>query len=93
MQYIAVNVGWGGSPVMNLTKNGQFRFATAKLLVFKLGAKGVTLPPMPPADDEPVQPNDRVAPEVAARGAALYGENCSNAMATARSAGSRTCAR
>jgi quinohemoprotein ethanol dehydrogenase len=74
-QYIALNVGWGGSPVMNLTKDGPFRLATAKLLVFKLGGTA-KLPPMPPADDEPVQPNDRVAPEVAQRGAALYGENC-----------------
>ena len=75
-QYIAINVGWGGSPVYNLTNNGPFRTATAKLLVFKLDAKGVTLPPMPPADDEPVQPTDRVAADVAKRGATLYGENC-----------------
>jgi quinohemoprotein ethanol dehydrogenase len=47
-QYIAINAGWGGSPVMNLNRNGPFRTATAKLLVFKLGATGVTLPPMPP---------------------------------------------
>jgi quinohemoprotein ethanol dehydrogenase len=75
-QYIALNVGWGGSPVMNLTKNGPFRIATAKLLVFKLGGNA-KLPPMPPADDDPVQPNDRVAADVATRGATLYGENCS----------------
>jgi len=74
-QYIAINVGWGGSPVLNLTKDGPFRLASAKLLVFKLGGTA-KLPPMPPPEDAAVQPTDRVTPEVAARGANLYGENC-----------------
>ncbi len=76
VQYIALNVGWGGSPVLNLTKDGPFRIASAKLLVFKLGGTA-KLPPMPPPEDEAVQPTDRVPADVAARGAALYGENCS----------------
>jgi len=76
VQYLAINVGWGGSPVYNLTKNGPFRIGTAKLLVFKLGAKGVTLPPLPLAEEDPVQPMDRIPADQAKRGAALYGENC-----------------
>ena len=75
-QYIALNVGWGGSPVYNLAKDGPFRFATAKLLVFKLDAKGVTLPPMAAQDETAYLPRQRVPAEVAARGAALYGETC-----------------
>src|SRR6187551_2229979 len=55
-QYIAINAGWGGSPVMNLNRNGPFRTASAKLLVFKLGATGVTLPPMPPPNGLPAPP-------------------------------------
>jgi quinohemoprotein ethanol dehydrogenase len=72
-QYIAVNVGWGGSPVMNLPS--PFRLASAKLLVFKLGG-AAKLPPLPAAEDDPVQPTDRVADDVYQRGAALYGDNC-----------------
>jgi quinohemoprotein ethanol dehydrogenase len=76
VQYIALNVGWNGSPVYNLTRDGPFRFATAKLLVFRLDAKGVTLPPMPPQSQEAWLPPERVPAEAAARGAALYGETC-----------------
>jgi quinohemoprotein ethanol dehydrogenase len=72
-QYIALNAGWGGSPVMNLPS--PFRIASAKLLVFKLGGTA-KLPPMPPPEEAPVQPTDRVAQDVYDRGAALYGENC-----------------
>ncbi|MCW2411468.1 MULTISPECIES: PQQ-dependent dehydrogenase, methanol/ethanol family [unclassified Sphingobium] len=75
-QYIALNVGWGGSPVYNLAKDGPFRFATAKLLVFKLDAKGVTLPPMKTQEETAYLPRQRIPTEVAARGAALYGETC-----------------
>ena len=55
-QYSAINAGWGGSPVYNLNNDGPFRTATAKLLVFKLGATGVTLPPMPPPSELPRPP-------------------------------------
>ncbi|BAK65904.1 quinohemoprotein alcohol dehydrogenase [Sphingobium sp. SYK-6] len=75
-QYIAINAGWGGSPVYNLNRDGPFRFATAKLMVFKLGAKGVTLPPMPPATQDAYLPRERIPADVAARGATLYGESC-----------------
>jgi quinohemoprotein ethanol dehydrogenase len=75
-QYIALNVGWGGSPVYNLTNDGPFRFATAKLLVFKLDARGVTLPLMKAETEEAWLPTERVPADVARRGASLYAENC-----------------
>ncbi|HEU4651029.1 MAG TPA: PQQ-dependent dehydrogenase, methanol/ethanol family, partial [Croceibacterium sp.] len=75
-QYIAINAGWGGSPVYNLNRNGPFRTATAKLLVFKLGATGVTLPPMPPPTALPAPPPLRAPEAQVARGRALYGQTC-----------------
>lgn len=70
-QYIAINAGWGGSPVYNL---GPFQTATAKLLVFKLGATGVTLPPMPPPADLPRPPMLRASEAQISEGRALYAE-------------------
>jgi quinohemoprotein ethanol dehydrogenase len=75
-QYIAINAGWGGSPVMNLNKNGPFRTATAKLLVFKLDAKGVTLPPMPPPSALAPPPPLRAPEAQVARGRELYAQTC-----------------
>jgi quinohemoprotein ethanol dehydrogenase len=75
-QYIALNAGWGGSPVMNLNRNGPFRTATAKLLVFKLGAKGVALPPMPPPSALPRPPFLTASEATVARGRVLYGQTC-----------------
>ncbi|MBN8818418.1 MAG: PQQ-dependent dehydrogenase, methanol/ethanol family [Sphingomonas sp.] len=73
-QYIAINVGWNGSPAYTLKQ--PFRIATAKLLVFKLDAKGVTLPPMKAQAEQAWLPTERVPADVARRGAALYGESC-----------------
>src|SRR5690554_1930919 len=70
-QYIAINAGWGGSPVYNL---GPFQTATAKLLVFKLGATGVTLPPMPSPADLPRPPMLRASEAQISEGRALYAE-------------------
>jgi len=75
-QYIAINAGWGGSPVYNLNNDGPFRTATAKLLVFKLGATGVTLPPMPPPSALPRPPFLTANEAAVTRGRELYGENC-----------------
>jgi quinohemoprotein ethanol dehydrogenase len=75
-QYIAINAGWGGSPVYNLNRNRPFRTATAKLLVFKLGAKGVTLPPMPPPSSIPQPPPLRAAEAQVSRGRELYQQTC-----------------
>jgi len=72
-QYIAINAGWGGSPVYNL---GNFRTATAKLLVFKLDAKGVTLPPTPPPTALPRPPFLAATEAQVTRGRELYGETC-----------------
>src|SRR5690606_29920344 len=75
-QYIAINAGWGGSPVYNL---GPFQTPTAKLLVFKLGATGVTLPPMPPPADLPRPPMLRASEAQISECLALYPElglNC-----------------
>jgi len=73
-QYIAINAGWGGSPVLNL---GPFQTATAKLLVFKLGGKA-KLPPMPVRSTALPHPPPLRAPEAqVAQGRTLYAENCS----------------
>lgn len=73
VQYIAINAGWGGSPVYNL---GPFQTSTAKLLVFRLGASGVTLPPPPPPSTLPRPPFLTAGEDEVARGRELYGENC-----------------
>ncbi len=75
-QYIAINAGWGGSPVYNLNRDGPFRTATAKLLVFKLGASGVTLPPMPPPSALPAPPPLRASEAQVTRGRELYNQTC-----------------
>ena len=72
-QYIAINAGWGGSPVYNL---GPFQTATAKLLVFKLGAAGVTLPPAPAPSPLPRPPFLRASEAQVSEGRRLYGETC-----------------
>ena len=64
-----------GSPVYNL---GQFRTATAKLLVFKLGATGVALPPMPPPSDLPRPPFLRASEAQVSEGRALYAQTGCN---------------
>jgi quinohemoprotein ethanol dehydrogenase len=75
-QYIAINAGWGGSPVMNLNRDGPFRTATAKLLVFKLGATGVTLPPPPPPSALPRPPFLTASEASVSRGRELYAQTC-----------------
>jgi quinohemoprotein ethanol dehydrogenase len=75
-QYIAINAGWGGSPVMNLNRNGPFRTASAKLLVFRLGATGVTLPPMPPPNSLPAPPPLRATESQVISGRAIYAQTC-----------------
>jgi quinohemoprotein ethanol dehydrogenase len=74
-QYIAINAGWGGSPIYNL---GPFQTATAKLLVFKLGATGVTLPPMPPPSALPRPPFLRASEAQVSEGRELYAQTGCN---------------
>jgi quinohemoprotein ethanol dehydrogenase len=77
-QYIAVNVGWGGSPVAGLAReNPPVRFGPARLLVFKLDAKGVALPPMPPPSEIPAPPPLRASEEQVREGRRIFGETCS----------------
>lgn len=75
-QYIALNAAWNGSPVYNLNKDGPFRTATAKLLVFKLDAKGVTLPPPPPPPTIPAPPRLNAIESEVTRGRELYQRTC-----------------
>lgn len=77
VQYVAVNVGWGGSIVAGLSKvPGGFRVSPARLLVFKLDAKDVTLPPMPPPTALPRPPFLRASEAEVRTGQQLYGETC-----------------
>ena len=77
-QYIAVNVGWGGSPVHGLTVAAQpVRFGPARLMVFKLGAKGMALPPMPPPTTVPAPPYLRASEDQVRAGQKLFAETCS----------------
>ncbi|MBN8831880.1 MAG: PQQ-dependent dehydrogenase, methanol/ethanol family [Sphingomonadales bacterium] len=75
-QYIAVNAGWNGSPAYKMPRD--FRYGTAKLLVFKLDAKGVTLPPMKAQTEQAYLPQERVPAETARRGAELFASNGCN---------------
>lgn len=78
VQYIAVNVGWGGSPVAGLSaERPAVRFGPARLLVFRLDAKGVALPPMPPPSEIPAPPPLRASEEQIREGRKVYGETCS----------------
>jgi len=73
VQYLAINAGWGGSPVYNL---GPFSTGTAKLLVFRLGANGVSLPPPPQPSELPSPPFLTATEDMVARGRDLYDTNC-----------------
>ncbi|MBN8818038.1 MAG: PQQ-dependent dehydrogenase, methanol/ethanol family [Sphingomonas sp.] len=75
VQYVAVNAGWTGAIVANL--GSGFRVSPARLLVFRLDAKGVALPPLPPPSALPRPPYLRASEDVVRRGAQLYGETCS----------------
>jgi quinohemoprotein ethanol dehydrogenase len=78
VQYIAVNAGWTGSIVAALNRiPGGFQVSPARLLVFKLDAKGVTLPPMPPPTALPKPPFLRASEAQVREGAQLYGQTCS----------------
>ena len=78
VQYIAVNVGWGGAPVAGLAaQNPPVRFGPARLMVFRLDAKGVELPEMPPPSAVPPPPPLRAGEDVVRRGQKVFGETCS----------------
>jgi len=77
-QYIAVNAGWNQALVNGL-RNGPKPFTTgpAKLVVFKLGAKGVELPPVPPAASLSAPPRQLQPADKVAQGEAVFAQFCS----------------
>jgi len=78
VQYIAVNAGRTASLVAGLNKiPGGLRVSESRLLVFKLDARGVSLPPMPPPSSLPRPPFLRAGEDEVRLGRQLYGETCS----------------
>jgi quinohemoprotein ethanol dehydrogenase len=78
VQYIAVNVGWGGSPVFGIdSQKPPVQFGPARLLVFRLDAKGVELPAMPAPSAVPRPPPLRAGEDAVRRGQKIFGETCS----------------
>ena len=76
-QYIAVNASWGGQPVHALTKmNPPWNVAPGRLLVFKLGASGVKLPPTPRPTRLPAPPWLTGSEADVTRGRELYARTC-----------------
>ena len=76
-QYIAVNAGWNSAIVHGLHDGPEpFSVGPANLLVFALDAKGVTLPPAPPADSLPAPPAEPQQADQVRAGAVLYAAQC-----------------
>jgi quinohemoprotein ethanol dehydrogenase len=75
-QYIAANFGWGGSPVHGLSVN-PVQFGPGRLMVFKLDASGVSLPPMPTPSPIPPPPPLRATEDAVRRGEKIFAETCS----------------
>jgi quinohemoprotein ethanol dehydrogenase len=76
-QYIAVNAGWNSAIVHGLSSGGKpFSVGPARLLVFALGARGVRLPPAPPAGTIAPPPTTHEPEREVALGAALYSRHC-----------------
>jgi quinohemoprotein ethanol dehydrogenase len=78
VQYIAVNVGWTGQPVHGLSvSRTPVRMGPARLMVFRLSASGVSLPPMPPPTSLPPPPYLRATEDQVKKGQKIYAETCS----------------
>ncbi|MGH8260711.1 MAG: PQQ-dependent dehydrogenase, methanol/ethanol family, partial [Steroidobacteraceae bacterium] len=76
-QYIAVNAGWNSAIVHGLDSGGKpFSVGPARLLVYTLDARGVTLPPAPPSADIPPPPDTQEPQALVERGSVLFGEHC-----------------
>jgi quinohemoprotein ethanol dehydrogenase len=77
VQYLAVNVGWGGG-LAHVQANSfrDLKVAPARLLVYRLGGTG-TLPPLKVDQAAPPPAPPARAPEaVIQKGAALFAQNC-----------------
>ncbi|HWW78823.1 MAG TPA: PQQ-dependent dehydrogenase, methanol/ethanol family, partial [Steroidobacteraceae bacterium] len=76
-QYIAVNAGWNSAIIHGLHDGPEpFNVGPANLVVFKLDAQGVTLPPAPPVASIPEPPTDPQPVEQVEAGAVLYSAQC-----------------
>ncbi len=77
-QYIAVNAGWNNAIVHGLNNGPEpFSVGPAKLVVYALDAKGVELPPLPPAEAVSPPPNTPQPAEKVTAGATLFATYCS----------------
>ena len=72
-QYIAVNAGWNSAIVHGLD---PFPVGPARLVVFALDARGITLPPAPPPGSIPPPPATAEPEQAVAQGALLYSQYC-----------------
>ena len=76
VQYMAVNAGWGGGAAQIERGAGTaMNRASARLLVFKLGANR-QLPPLPPAVPVPNPPPLRASEETVRKGGEVYARTC-----------------
>jgi quinohemoprotein ethanol dehydrogenase len=76
VQYIAVNAGWGGGAAQIERGAGTaMNRASARLLVFRLGASK-QLPPLLPAPPVPDPPPLRASEETVQRGAKVFATTC-----------------
>ena len=76
-QYIAVNAGWNNAIVHGLNNGPEpFNVGPAKLVVYALDAKGVELPPLPPAEAVSPPPNTPQPADKVAAGATLFATYC-----------------
>jgi quinohemoprotein ethanol dehydrogenase len=75
-QYIAVNAGWNQAIVNGLRNRTDFVNGPAKLVVYALDAKGVSLPPMPAAEALSPPPRNTSTADQVAKGAEVYARIC-----------------
>jgi quinohemoprotein ethanol dehydrogenase len=76
VQYVAVNAGWGGGAAQIERGSGTaLHRASARLLVFRLGASK-QLPPLKPAAPIPDPPPLRAAEATVRKGAELFARTC-----------------
>ncbi len=77
-QYIAVNAGWNNAIVHGLHNPPKpFTTGPAKLVVFRLGATGVELPPAPPMESLSPPPAAHQPAGKVTEGAGLFAQYCS----------------